>query len=118
MKGINILHIGILCLVFALVASSCNVTKDGEATDEPTEEMQKRPSPFDQNTIKKPANTSRVPQNNNSQVSYDEFKKMSVEEQWKSLAPSRRNYLRQNPDLYPRYKEMIAAEPEIEEEND
>lgn len=49
----------------------------------------------------------------NSSKNFDD---MTVEEKWRSLTPARRNSLRQNPNLYPYFQTMIAAEPDLEEE--
>jgi hypothetical protein len=46
--------------------------------------------------------------------SYEEFKNMTPEERWRTASPARRNYLRQNPDLYPYLKPYILAEPDME----
>lgn len=47
---------------------------------------------------------------------YEDFRNMSLEERWRSFTPERRNYLRQNPDLYAYYKPFIDAEPNFEPE--
>ena len=54
-----------------------------------------------------------------TQIDYEsyreKFKSMSIEERWTLLSPQRRNYLRENPDQYPYFKEMIAHYPDMEE---
>lgn len=47
---------------------------------------------------------------------YEEFRKMTAEERWRTASPARRNYLRQNPNLYPYMTAIILADPEMEEE--
>lgn len=49
------------------------------------------------------------------QVDYESFAAMNAEERWNALSPERRNYLRLNPDLYPYFKPLIAAYPNMEE---
>lgn len=49
------------------------------------------------------------------QASYEEFSKMTPEQRWRDATPARRNYLRQNPDLYPYLKPYVLAEPDMEE---
>ncbi len=87
---------GVLILLMCFLLA-CNVTKDTELE----EALQATPS-TEQSTP-------------NQMLSYDQIKNLSTEEQWKHLSPKRRNYLRENPDLYPKFKEMIAANPTMEE---
>ena len=51
-----------------------------------------------------------------AQPTYEEFQKMTPEERWHSLSPARRNYLRQNPNVYPYLKPYIDADPDLEPE--
>ncbi len=81
------------------VFSSCNVAKD-QLEDK-------------QGTVE--AVGAKSTDNAQNRTSYAEFSQMSVEEQWQSLSPNRRNYLRENPDLYPRFADLIAAEPAMEQ---
>ncbi len=84
-------------LLLVLISSSCNTTmKD----------------PRDHSAV--PA-TSAYDKDASNTVGYDEFKNMSVEERWHSLSPARRNSLRQDPNRYQYFKNMIAAEPDMEE---
>jgi len=48
-------------------------------------------------------------------VGYSEFKKMNVEERWKALSPSRRNYFRENPHRSTYFLPMVKAYPDMEE---
>ncbi|MGB0838883.1 MAG: hypothetical protein ACPGXL_02025 [Chitinophagales bacterium] len=48
-------------------------------------------------------------------VTYEDFKKMTPEQQWRTLSPARRNYLRKHPNLYPQYKKLVEAEPDMEQ---
>lgn len=50
-------------------------------------------------------------------TSREDFSKMTLEERWKSLSPSRRNALRMDCSAYPYFKPMIAADPNMEEES-
>lgn len=113
MKKINSILLNVIGVCLLSIICGCNVTKDNEVSEEPQNIAPKIESPFDQSkAIGKPGVV--VDENGQKKASYDEFKKMSVEEQWQSLSPERRNYLRENPDLYPRFKKMIAAEPDKE----
>lgn len=49
-------------------------------------------------------------------ISYEDYQHLSVEEQWRSFTPNRRNFLRENPTKYPRFKRMIMAEPNMEQQ--
>ncbi|OWY23479.1 hypothetical protein C7N43_15250 [Sphingobacteriales bacterium UPWRP_1] len=94
----------VLLLVLLLgTITACNVAKDKTDTTNNTQAATG-------NEIKvagtQPAN----------QVEYEDFKNMSLEERWRSFSPERRNYLRQNPDIYPYYQPFIAAEPNMEPE--
>lgn len=90
---------GVLCSFFTM---SCNITKDKT----------------DNSKSAKPEMSSTVQVNNEKvqDVDYEDFRNMTVEERWRSFSPERRNYLRQNPDLYAYYKPFIAAEPNMEPE--
>lgn len=92
-----------VCLCGGIAA--CNVAKD--KTDQTTAATQ--PQTIN-NEVQVAGNTQ------NKQVDYEDFKNMSLEDRWRSFSPERRNYLRQNPDIYPYYQPFIAAEPNMEPE--
>lgn len=88
----------LLVITTLLSAAACNTIRDNN---------------LDRTTLQssqQPAATPGAQQSN-----YDNFKTMSVEERWHSLSPARRNSLRQDPNRYPYFKNMIAAEPDMEE---
>ena len=115
MKKVNVLLSGFVVACLLCAVWSCNVAKDSEVSEEPQNIAPKIESPFDQSkAVGKPGITKD--ENGETKTSYDEYRKMTVEEQWQSLSPARRNYLRQNPDLYPKFKKMVEAEPDMEQE--
>lgn len=88
--------------LYVLLSGSCNITKD--KSDTGNAGKSKLSSSVEVGDVKV------------QDVDYEDFKDMTVEERWRSFTPERRNYLRQNPDLYVYYKPFIAAEPNMEQE--
>ncbi len=86
-----------IILFILSILLGCNVTKDTEELEEVNRLVAPAPDPATQ------------------RLSYDQIKDLPTEEQWKHLSPKRRNYLRQHPDLYPKFKSLIAANPTMEE---
>lgn len=98
-------HLDVLFLFLLLCSiTACNVAKDKTDTTNNTQTATG-------NELKVAGTQS------GKQVDYEDFKNMSLEERWRSFSPERRNYLRQNPDLYPYYKPFITAEPNMEPES-
>jgi len=88
----QLLFLSICCLLAA-----CSTTQD----------------PIEAISEKTPPQTTAV--TSPKQPSFESFKQMNHEQQWNSFSPERRNYLRENPDVYPAYKSFIEASPELEE---
>lgn len=59
--------------------------------------------------------TEAAPTNKETYISPEDFAKLTVREQWSRLSPQRRNYLRENPNIYPQFKPIIAEQPDMEE---
>ena len=96
----HLILIGGICVL--LLSVSCNITKD--KSDNSNAAKSKLSSSVEVGNVKV------------QDVDYEDFKGMTVVERWRSFTPERRNYLRQNPELYAYYKPFIAAEPNIEPE--
>ena len=91
---------------------SCNVSKnDGQESATPYEENLQ----LEKDAMIKKVNEAST--SSQKQVSYEEFKKMSIEEKWRSFSPQRRNWIRERIKRYPDYQKMVDAEPDMEPEN-
>lgn len=97
-------HTFLMLLLLLSSITACNVAKDK------TEQVKQNQEKTGNETI------IAADGKTDKQTDYEDFKNMSLEERWRSFSPERRNYLRQNPDIYPYYKPFITAEPNMEPE--
>lgn len=96
----NLWHVHFLGIMISIILTSttaCNTSTQLETNQT--------------NQLAKKNNTEPV-----SQVTLDEFRKMTVEQRWQTASPSRRNYIRENLDKYPDYAKIVAQEPNKEYE--
>ncbi len=100
-------QLGVLVILLLIGFTACNVSKEQDNIKKETSKLAIN-NASDKTSTDKPKTEDRA-------IGYAKFKKMSVEERWHVLSPSRRNQLRGEPDLYPYFKPMIAKYPDIEE---